>query len=37
LQIPVIGRPVAFGIVLLIILGWITWAFVKASRPRGRR
>lgn len=33
-QIPVVGKPIAFAIVFLIIVGWIVSLFVKASRPR---
>lgn len=35
-KIPVVGEPVAFTIVLAVIVGWIVRAFVRAARPRRR-
>lgn len=32
--IPVVGKFLAAGIVLLVIVVWVVSAFVKASRPR---
>lgn len=30
--IPVVGKPIAFAVVLAVVVGWITSLFVKASR-----
>lgn len=31
-RIPVVGEAIAFGLVLLIVVGWIVSLFVKAAR-----